>query len=286
MASSSMDCYAPKPGTRIGVLTWSNRLTQAPFAFAEAIVCAYCERHGYDRLVSKTVRNAAPDIQTLHWQRVPYLIEQLPRYSAILLLDDDLVINQLEQPLEPILDSLPGRDIILSAVERNGRKFQGSPNSGVMIFRNTTFARDFLVKMLTSPDCARFRNMTECCREQDCIWQLMSNGTGVMRTFRKASGRFGLLRAVDLQCRDDRSFHATIHMGTCSAPFAFHAMGAPKLSYVRNKSQLLLPIALRRDWREGRVSLTRQNFSTGGRLPQELWIESEQGGHRRRRGGR
>ena len=121
---------------------------------------------------------------------------------------------------------------------------------------------------------AAYRNMTTCCREQDCLWQLMTRRVGVMRRFRRESGRFGFLQAADFDCRDDRTYLSTIQLGRCTAPFAFHGMGTQgwlKGVYARRKARALLPIASRRDWQAGLVNLTNgTRYSSGNHTPQLL----------------
>ncbi len=258
------------PPGRIAVVTWSDRMHE--FAPVEEVICGYCKRHGYDRITSATWRNASL-LSGWTWQKIPFVLEVLRHYEAVLHLDDDAVINQLEQDVAGLLNAFPGRDVILSAVERNGRGFQGSPKTGVFVVRNTPFVHALLERLLTTPECAEYRNMSACCREQDCLWRLMTNRVGVMRRFRRESGRFGFLRAADWDCRDDHSYLSTIQLGRCNAPFAFHGMGTQgwlKGAYIRHKAVGLLPVASRTDWQEGRVNLTNRTYSSGRQLPEVL----------------
>ena len=205
--------------------------------------------------------------------QIPFVLEVLPLYEAILFIDDDAVIHQLEQSVEGLLAAHADRDVLLSAVERNGRGYQGSPKTGVFIMRNTPYVISLLGQLLSAPACAQYRNMTTCCREQDCLWQLMTGHVGVMRRFRRESGRFGFLMSADFDCRDDRTYLATIQLGRCTAPFAFHAMGTQgwlKGVFIRRKARALASIASRNDWQEGRVNLTNMTYSTGQRVPQLL----------------
>lgn len=213
--------------------------------------------------------------QGITWQKIPFLLEELANYEAILHIDDDAVVAQLEQPVEALLDAYPNRDWFLSAVETKGRKFQGSPKTGVFIVRNTTFVHGMLQQLLSAPECAQFRNMTTCCREQDCLWQLMTRRESIVTRFRRNSGKFGFLMAADFDCRDDSSYHSTIHYGACKRPFAFHGMGTggwAKARYISQKAAALLPIASRTDWVEGRANLTNGTvYSSGSTVPSPLW---------------
>ena len=52
---------------RVAVLTWSDRLHE--FAPVEQVICGYCARHGYDRILSATWRNASL-LSGATWQKV------------------------------------------------------------------------------------------------------------------------------------------------------------------------------------------------------------------------
>ena len=277
----------------------------------EQVMCAYCKRHGYDRWVSSERRNSTVlDKAGITWQKIPLILEVLPHYEAILHVDDDSVINHLEFAVEKLLEAYPDRHILLSAVERNGRRFQGSPKTSTMVVRNTPFTRAVLSNMLTAPTCAPYRNMSEagCCHEQvrlrpiwgfhichahvrvlrvpmsqDCLWQLIAGRRSLLKESSWESAerpevyrrRIGILKASDLDCRDDKSYHATIHKGKCDSPFVFHGLGTagwPKWQYITRKAYALMPIASHQEWAEGKVSLQANltHFSSGQLTPQQV----------------
>ncbi len=164
------DVAARRP---IALLTWSNRMHR--FAPVEQIVGAYCAKHGYDRLVSHTRR--VPQLAA-SWEKVPFLIEMLPRYEAILQLDDDAVINQIDTRVETFLDANPEFDMLMTAVEKGGRRRKGSPVMGFFIMRHTPQIMNLLTRLLEDPACTA-RTRSKCCWEQDCFWQLLTNHASV-----------------------------------------------------------------------------------------------------------
>lgn len=269
-AQALSDCglFAPPTRSAIAVLTWSNRVQS--FQPVEQVVCAYCKRHGYDRLISQTPRSS---FRSPAWEKIPFLLEMLPLYQAILHLDDDAVVGQLERPIEDILYRHPTRDMLLSAVENLGRQWQGSPKTGVFIVRSTPFMFNLLKQMMSSPECAPYHNKTQCCPEQDCLWQLITGHVGVMRAFfYNKTSPIGFLMSCAFDCRDDHaSWVSRFHFGHCRNPFAFHAMGQPKHSYIKRKAQLLLgSVASREGWTDGRVNLTNWTWTPGYQLSEWL----------------
>ena len=93
-----------------------------------------------------------------------------------------------------------------------------------MLIRNTPFARDLFSRLLTEPACAAYRNMTDCCQEQDCLWKLMSGRSSKFAPEQR-DRRYALVRAQDWDCRDGDAYHAFIHNGPCRAPLVFHGLG-------------------------------------------------------------
>jgi hypothetical protein len=268
----------PPNRSRIAVITWSNRThTYRP---VEKVVCGYCIRHGYDRVVSQAMYETPLPLNGVQWQRIPFMLDVVQHYEAVLHIDDDSVIAHLEYPVESLLAAYPTREYLLSAVEVNGRKFQGSPKTSTMILKNTPFVRGFLRRFLTGDECAPFRNSTQCCREQDCLWQLMSRRS---KSPIPADERFGVISSIDLDCRGDRFYHSKIQRGKCTSPFVWHGLGTPgwpKWQYIVRKAAALLPIAERIDWMAGRIRLLDNfsTFSSGRTTPQLLhWRSDRQG---------
>lgn len=265
----------PPNRSRIAVITWSNRIVN--YRPVELVICGYCVRHGYDRLVNESIFSTPEPLSGIQWQRIPFILDVLPLYEAVLHLDDDSVINHLEYPVERLMAAYSDRELLVTAVEVRGRRFQGTPKSSTMLIRNTPFMRHFFRRFLTDTACAPFRNNSECCREQDCLWHLMSPGAKPVDTH-KIDRRFGVLSSADLDCRDAMAgaslFHVRIIRGNCSSPFVWHAIGTPgflKWKYVYTKAITLAPIASRDDWMAGRVSLQADaKFSSGRSTPQLL----------------
>lgn len=280
----------PPRRSRIAVITWSNRTYD--YRPVEQVVCGYCVRHGYDRVLGESLYDTPLPLNGVQWQRIPFILDTLQHYEAVLHLDDDSVINHLEYPMERLLAAYPDREFLLTAVETRGRSFQGSPKSSTMVIRNTTFVLQFLHSFLTDSRCAHFRNSSTCCREQDCLWRLMSQSS---KYTYKADGRFGVLSSADMDCRDETSgpglFHSRIHRGSCSSPFVYHAIGTPgwyKWKYVYRKASALMPIASRSDWMAGSISLQTNatHFSSGRLTPQLLSAIAPNSTKRKRRKGR
>ena len=239
------DVAARRP---IALLTWSNRMHR--FAPVEQIVGAYCAKHGYDRLVSHTRR--VPQLAA-SWEKVPFLIEMLPRYEAILQLDDDAVINQIDTRVETFLDANPEFDMLMTAVEKGGRRRKGSPVMGFFIMRHTPQIMNLLTRLLEDPACTA-RTRSKCCWEQDCFWQLLTNHASVWSDYNSsnATTSVGFLPARDFACHGDPKAYAhAFHKGQCDNPFAFHELGYPKMGWVARRAMELQPNVTARVWFEG-----------------------------------
>lgn len=230
---------------RIAVVTWTDRLGQ--FEPVETVMAAYCRHHGYDRIVDRQRRvpEWAPS-----WERIPLLMEVLPRYRAVLWLDDDAVVHQFNRTVESYLDSSPSKSFFLSRVER-GNGFKGSPIMGVFIMRNAAYTRGLLRRSrYVSEACPKPRaNVTRCCWEQECIWTLFVRDRP--NVYHADSGsEVQFLRGADFNCIEQtrrrgatakllggKTFH---HLGRCAAPFIFHEMGRRKTGYVQGKARAVL----------------------------------------------
>ena len=275
------------PNSTIAILTWSNRADR--FQPVPEVMRSYCRRHGYDRIISSFRRtNLLPP-----WEKLALLQELLPRYRAVLLVDDDAVIAKHDITVSSLLEQYPRADILLSIVERRKKakwwKWYLSPITGVVLVRNTKYTREFLVRALKGPGCAESRRREDCCWEQDCVWSLMEqDGVYVHLTHGwnatlawsggavpgLSTGKFGILRGRSFDCRDtDVAGGAEMHTGTCGATLPALARPCSLALHARSLIDTLVPPNVSPD--RGRLACRSVRLPRDG--PAQGWVRQCQG---------
>ena len=217
------------------VATWSDRIHK--FMPVENVVMHFCNVHGYHRILSN--KRMLPDLPK-PWEKIKLLITVLQNYYSVFYLDDDAVVNRLDYTLEYFMSRFPSYDIILSATEKNGFKWQGSPNTGTFIIKNTSYSINLLKNVLNNPLCD-YRYTKKCCWEQDCVWQLFTNKTSLWDKFVFTDKHVKIIPAAWFACNGNvNAFTSRFSHEKCLNPFVYHEMGMPKGKWIRQKASLLL----------------------------------------------
>ena len=133
---------APASGRHIG----ENRrfccatLYDAPFAYlgdlALSTLIQYARHHGFDLAHA----DSAPSDRPLPWHKI-LMIDELFRcgYECVFWMDADAILLDLQQDIRDILEA--GKDFYLVRHRMDGRE---TPNTGVMLARNTPWTRSLL----------------------------------------------------------------------------------------------------------------------------------------------
>jgi hypothetical protein len=215
----------------IAVITWSNRTEQ--FMPIEKVNALYSGLFGYDRIVSQTRQHPS-----LHpaWEKIALLLDVLPKYEAVLLIDDDIVISK-NISVESYMDQFPGKDIIWSKVDNPTLKHYMTPITGGFIVKNKLWTRNFFQQVMNGPICAPIRERQTCCWEQDCIW-IMTESFNVMK------GKIGTIPGSEFDCSTETTFHLVTNSTDSSSPcdpFLYHGLLSKesKLAAIRKADTLM-----------------------------------------------
>jgi len=103
------------------------------FNWSEKINRRYCERHGYDYVVSREIPR---DDRHVAWHKVPVILKELRDCDYLLFLDADAIFYSQELTIEDELLPLLGNKLILMAQDfrcETIRDTPGHPNSGVIL---------------------------------------------------------------------------------------------------------------------------------------------------------
>ena len=228
------------PPARIAVATWSRRPAELSLATQLKYNQRYCTRHGYTCIRDRKRR--LPNLRP-HFEKLAMIEDLFVTGShAVLLLDDDACVVRPEVPLQHFLDVFAGDSMILSSVgwqtfvpapkgdavllretwdvpksPYNPPGFQPSPytpNTGVVLFVNTTYTRT-LLRLLLANNGSRltmYNDNEACCFEQDALLG------ATMTTWQK---HIGMVPARQWNCyaRDLNTY------GDCTNPFVLHLAG-------------------------------------------------------------
>ncbi len=114
------------------------------FAWSEKICRVYCERHGYEYVLSR--KEPRRDRHVV-WQKIPTILEELHTCDYLLFLDADAVFYSHELTIEEELIPCMDGKVIMMAQDIAGeeeRWHPKHPNSGVIFMRNDPKTRRFL----------------------------------------------------------------------------------------------------------------------------------------------
>jgi hypothetical protein len=108
---------------------------------SEANAKAYCSKWGYDFVLEETLLNEKVSAK---WNKILWLIEILPQYDAVFILDADAIFVNFNVPLgEYVSDGITAS---LSGVDDH------DICSGAMLIRNTAETRDYLTRVIEHPN--------------------------------------------------------------------------------------------------------------------------------------
>ncbi len=114
------------------------------FSWAERINRLYCERHGYEYVIS---REEPRGDRHICWHKIPAISGELHDCDYLLYLDADAVFYSHELKIEnELIPELQGKSILMAqdCVSESLRWSQGLPNSGVILLKTGRIAVDFM----------------------------------------------------------------------------------------------------------------------------------------------
>ena len=232
----------PSPeASSIALFTWTNRHVSSEHLPRNL---AYCQRHGYTCVHENTRR--LPWLK-MHFEKLAMVERALDRFKAVLLIDDDASVHRPELPLQSFLDMFSTSSIIASShswaypIVHRGKALVKQTwnvphtenpmqphwvwphafllNTGVMIYRNSTYTRTLLRLLLAN-------NATACTKydnggafEQDAINAALSTSW---------MNHVGLLPAHAWNCHPGK----LNTYGRCLNPFVLHIAGRKNKSLV------------------------------------------------------
>ena len=190
----------------------------------------YCDSNGYD-LIYSCKRNLPDRHQA--WERFPMLLEILneDRYDYVMWIDADACFNiDCDTSLETVISLSNNKDILLSS--DNNLDPNIPINTGVMILKNTIFAKQFLSKVINSENIEQCRSkFNKRLWEQDCVTYLFNNNAEMKG--RSVIYEYGILQL----------FTPDININTACDPIVFHYMSLPhseRISKLKKKLNNIL----------------------------------------------
>lgn len=119
----------------------------------------YCKKHNYDLYYFNDIVNES---QTVMWQKQNAVkkILDLNQHDAVVWIDSDIVITDMDKPLKDFINIDPSKDIYLSRdipMNLAYRFYIGSGllpyiNSGIFIVKNSSVGREFMNDVLAGYD--------------------------------------------------------------------------------------------------------------------------------------
>ena len=113
------------------------------FGWSEKINRSYCERHGYEYVVS---RDEPRTDRHITWHKVPAVFGELHHCDYLLFMDADAIFYSHELTVENELIPLMNGKAILMVQDvgcESLRWMPGKPNSGVILMKNNGIVRRF-----------------------------------------------------------------------------------------------------------------------------------------------
>jgi hypothetical protein len=140
----------------IAVLTWyDDAIKNWADKFYE-INELYCSKHGYTLI--KSSERAAPPPRSLHWEKLPLILQHIKEYDYVVWIDADAYFYTDAAPLEDLITSSK-KDIILSGDREN--ICPPHINSGFFILKNTKKVIEILTKWAFSDELRhKYLNLT------------------------------------------------------------------------------------------------------------------------------
>jgi len=130
------------------------------FAWSEKINRRYCERHGYEYVVS---RDEARQDRHVNWQKIPDILHHLNDCDYLLFLDADAHFYSHELKIEEeLIPLMAGRKILMAQDigDESLRWYPGLPNAGVILMKTDERVRKFFELWDRCPEL-----------EEDCRWK-------------------------------------------------------------------------------------------------------------------
>lgn len=179
------------------------------FLWSEKINRSYCERHGYEYIVSREVPRRDRHV---NWQKIPVMMNHLNGCDYLLFLDADAHFYahelKIEEELIPLMN---GKEILMAQDigEEGLRWHPGLPNAGVILMKSGDDVHRFFETWNSAPE-----NYHECRWQwppiQKGLWHvvlpLFSDLVQVHPDYYMIQGRYGqYIRHYALMSNEERT---------------------------------------------------------------------------------
>ena len=122
------------------------------FSWSEKINRLYCERHGYEYVVSREIPR---EDRHVNWQKITDILHHTNDCDYLLSLDADAHFYSLELCIEDeLIPLLNGKEILMAQDigDETSRWHPGLPNAGVILTKNNRNARSFFELWDNAPE--------------------------------------------------------------------------------------------------------------------------------------
>mmetsp|Transcript_18169 Transcript_18169/g.46519 ORF Transcript_18169/g.46519 Transcript_18169/m.46519 type:complete len:341 (+) Transcript_18169:20-1042(+) len=243
-ANNGQDALANQPAPDVMIITsFSNRIDKVLPAWN--VTQKYADRWGY-RMELRTQHQSELAIE---WERFPIILSLLkePNVKAVLYVDDDSFVNYQEVSIDSWLKEMndvqhvtmgveklnladsqiwgaigKGRDVLSPPSAAWDDDAYALPNTGVMLFHNSQWTREFLATYSeTAKDMAC--EYPTFGSDQRCLAKMLAENKNEELDQKPFRDHFRFLELDKFQCQPKKTSYAK----ECD-PWVFHAMGLPK----------------------------------------------------------
>lgn len=154
--------FAAAGAAKIGIVTMHTPSIKSYANSTEAVNLRYAERWGYgfhvlDHVVDRT--------RVPHWSKIHAVQMYLPEYDFVLWIDADALVFDHDRRIEDVMgiDSQPDVHIWAQDIWPDYPSIHRKEliDTGIALFRNSRWTRQFLIEMYYDPGCAEHLNWTE-----------------------------------------------------------------------------------------------------------------------------
>jgi len=205
---------------KIAVCMWYDDPIKEYADISYKINKKYCDLNGYD-LIYSNKRNLPNRHQA--WERFPMLLNvlNLNCYDYVMWIDADACFNlNCDVGLKTIINLSKLKDILFSS---DNNLDQNIPiNTGVIIFKNTDFSKQFIKNVIYSEDIEQCRSrFKQRLWEQDCVTHLYNKNLDIKR--KSLIYEYGILQL----------FSSDINKETKNWPLVYHFMCLPNSERIK-----------------------------------------------------
>jgi len=196
---------------KIAVCMWYDETIKEYANISYKINKRYCDLYKYDLIYSN--KRSLPNRHQA-WERFPMLLHvlNLDYYDYVMWIDADACFNlNCEIGLKTIINLSKQKDILFSSDNNSNSNIP--INTGVIIFKNTDFSKQFIKNVINSEDIEQCRSRFNLrLWEQDCVTHIYNKNLDIKR--KSLIYEYGILQL----------FSSDINKETKNFPLVYHFM--------------------------------------------------------------